>query len=59
MSKSKKNVIDPQTVINLYGADAVRWFVLSIAHQKEIFNGATKEFQVPISSYKKFGQFLK
>ena len=29
MSKSKKNVIDPQTVINLYGADAVRWFVLS------------------------------
>jgi len=29
MSKSKKNVVDPQTVINLYGADAVRWFVLS------------------------------
>ena len=29
MSKSKKNVIDPQSVINLYGADAVRWFVLS------------------------------
>ncbi len=29
MSKSKKNVIDPQTVIDLYGADAVRWFVLS------------------------------
>ena len=29
MSKSKKNVIDPQSVINLFGADAVRWFVLS------------------------------
>ncbi|MAK12191.1 MAG: leucine--tRNA ligase [Candidatus Pelagibacter sp.] len=29
MSKSKKNVVDPQTVINLYGADAVRWFMLS------------------------------
>ena len=29
MSKSKKNVIDPKTVIDLYGADAVRWFVLS------------------------------
>ena len=25
----KKNVVDPQTVIKLYGADAVRWFVLS------------------------------
>jgi leucyl-tRNA synthetase len=29
MSKSKKNVVDPETVIHLYGADAVRWFVLS------------------------------
>ena len=29
MSKSKKNVIDPETVINLYGADSVRWFMLS------------------------------
>ena len=25
----KKNVIDPQSVIEMYGADAVRWFVLS------------------------------
>ena len=29
MSKSKKNTIDPQTMINNYGADAVRWFILS------------------------------
>ncbi len=29
MSKSKKNVIDPESMIKLYGADAVRWFVLS------------------------------
>lgn len=29
MSKSKKNVVDPQSVINIYGADAVRWFMLS------------------------------
>ena len=29
MSKSKKNVIDPQSVVEMYGADAVRWFVLS------------------------------
>ena len=29
MSKSKKNVVDPQSVINMYGADAVRWFMLS------------------------------
>ena len=29
MSKSKKNVIDPVNMINVYGADAVRWFILS------------------------------
>jgi len=29
MSKSKKNVIDPESMIEAYGADAVRWFILS------------------------------
>ena len=29
MSKSKKNVIDPEDIIEKYGADTARWFVLS------------------------------
>ncbi len=29
MSKSKKNTIDPQNIINEYGADSVRFFILS------------------------------
>ncbi len=29
MSKSKKNVIDPESIINTYGADSARWFMLS------------------------------
>ena len=29
MSKSKKNIIDPDDIIKIYGADAVRWFILS------------------------------
>ena len=29
MSKSKKNTVDPETMIQQYGADAVRWFILS------------------------------
>ena len=29
MSKSKKNTVDPEEIINIYGADAVRWFILS------------------------------
>ena len=29
MSKSKKNIIDPDDIIKIYGADAVKWFILS------------------------------
>tara|TARA_B100000953_G_scaffold296923_1_gene290727 strand:- start:396 stop:2936 length:2541 start_codon:yes stop_codon:yes gene_type:complete len=29
MSKSKKNIIDPEEMINIYGADSIRWFMLS------------------------------
>tara|TARA_B100001093_G_scaffold517322_1_gene598557 strand:- start:1557 stop:4085 length:2529 start_codon:yes stop_codon:yes gene_type:complete len=29
MSKSKKNTIDPEIMIKQYGADSVRWFILS------------------------------
>jgi leucyl-tRNA synthetase len=29
MSKSKKNVVAPQSIIDAYGADSVRWFMLS------------------------------
>ena len=29
MSKSKKNTIDPQNIIDEYGADSVRFFILS------------------------------
>ena len=29
MSKSKKNTIDPEIMITKYGADSVRWFILS------------------------------
>ena len=29
MSKSKKNIIDPEETVKIYGADSIRWFVLS------------------------------
>ena len=29
MSKSKRNVVDPDTIIESYGADTARWFMLS------------------------------
>ena len=33
MSKSKKNVVDPDEIISRYGADTARWFVLSDSPQ--------------------------
>ena len=32
MSKSKKNTVDPEEMINMYGADSIRWFMLSDSH---------------------------
>ena len=29
MSKSKKNIVDPEEMIDIYGADSIRWFMLS------------------------------
>ena len=29
MSKSKKNIVDPDDIIKIYGSDALRWFILS------------------------------
>ncbi len=29
MSKSKKNVVDPQAIVSTFGADTARWFMLS------------------------------
>ncbi len=29
MSKSKKNVVNPSSIIDMYGADTARWFMLS------------------------------
>ena len=29
MSKSKKNIVDPESIVKTFGADAARWFMLS------------------------------
>ena len=29
MSKSRKNIVDPEEMISVYGADSIRWFMLS------------------------------
>ena len=54
MSKSKKNTIDPEIMIKQYGADAVRWFILSDS-LKRMFNGLIEELYLQINFYKSFG----
>ena len=53
MSKSK-NVIDPEQMITSYGADAVRWFILSDSPPRKIFNGQIKVLMLHINFCKKF-----
>ena len=36
---NQKNTIDPETMINHYGTDAVRWFILSDSPPIKMFNG--------------------
>jgi len=65
MSKSKKNVVNPDEIIKIYGADATRWFVLSdspperdIQWSDEGISGAYKYIQkiwrtnIEVSNYK-------
>ena len=60
MSKSKKNIIDPDDIINLYGSDAVRWFILSdsppdrdVQWSDNGIQGAFKYIQKIWSTYEK------
>ena len=43
MSKSKRNTIDPENMINNYGADAVRFLFYLIALLKRMFSGQKVE----------------
>ena len=45
MSKSKKNVIDPETIIKSFGADAARWFVLSDSPPEKDINWSDSGIQ--------------
>ncbi len=45
MSKSKKNVIDPETIIKSFGADAARWFMLSDSPPEKDINWSDSGIQ--------------
>ena len=66
MSKSKKNIVDPDDIIKIYGADAVRWFILSDSPpDKDIqwsdngIQGAHKYIQKIWKTYEKIKLYKK
>tara|TARA_Y100000817_G_scaffold17680_1_gene13017 strand:- start:136 stop:1122 length:987 start_codon:yes stop_codon:yes gene_type:complete len=66
MSKSKKNVIDPESIIDTYGADSARWFMLSDSPPEKDINwtdsgihGAWKICQKIWTLVKKNERFLE
>jgi len=66
MSKSKKNIVDPDDIIKIYGADAVRWFILSdsppdrdIQWSDNGIQGAFKYIQKIWRIYEKLEEYKK
>ena len=66
MSKSKKNIIDPDDIIKIYGSDAVRWFILSdsppdrdIQWSDNGIQGAFKYIQKIWRTYEKLNMYKK
>ncbi len=66
MSKSKKNIIDPDDIIKIYGSDAVRWFILSdsppdrdIQWSDSGIQGAFKYIQKIWRTYEKLNFYKK
>jgi isoleucyl-tRNA synthetase len=51
MSKSKGNVIDPWTVINNYGADALRWYMLVSTPGEDNHRFSTKMLEETIRKF--------
>ena len=58
MSKSKKNVIDPEFIIKNYGADSVVYLFYQIVLLKKMFSGLNKEWYHLINLYKNYGFYI-
>ena len=59
MSKSKRNTVDPHKMIENYGADAVRFFILSDSPPEKMYNGQSKECLLHTNLFKNFGYCMK
>ena len=58
MSKSKKNVIDPENIISNLVLMLLDCLYYQTVHQKKMFNGPNKEWLLPINFYKNYGHYI-
>ena len=59
MSKSKKNTIDPEKMIEQYGADSVRFFILSDSPPEKDVQWSEEGMIPHLNIFKNFGLFMK
>ena len=53
--RSQKNTIDPEKMITQYGADSVRWFILSDSPPEKDVQWSDAEWVSSKNSYKEYG----
>ena len=58
MSKSKKNTIDPEKIIENYGADSVRLFIMSDSPPEKDVQWSDTGMEGLINFYKNFGLYI-
>ena len=58
MSKSKKNTIDPEEIINNYGADAVRLFIISDSPPEKDVQWSEEGMESAYNLFKNFGAYI-
>ena len=55
MSKSRKNIVDPEEMINIYGADSIRWFMLSDSPPERDVQWSMEGVSAALNLFKNFG----
>ena len=57
MSKSKGNVVNPDDIVDQYGADTLRLYEMFMDHLKNLCLGMKRDFMVLINGFNVYGGY--